>query len=109
MAVYKSKSKSTDVRSEAEAADKPQAKLWLNIFRPEGDVSLPYGLGLDVMPYLKGTSEFAANANSFLFDLLALSEELEAGEEREIPLVVKIRRVREAPEPTATSRKLSWK
>lgn len=109
MAVYKSKNATTDVRSEAEAADKPQAKLWLNIFRPEGDVSLPYGLGLDIMPYLKGNSEFATNANSFLFDILALSEDLAPGEEREIPLVVKIRRVREAPEPTASSRKLSWK
>lgn len=90
--------------------EKVQSEFFLNVYddTTEEARSLPYGLGLDGMPRAKDTSDWGANANEFLDELLEKASELEPGEERAITLVVKIKRRPAKVEATKKHKKLAW-
>mgnify|MGYP003408666945 FL=1 len=84
-------------------ADRPQAKLWLNVgYDANGRfVNLPVGIPVDTMESLpiRGQNEEWAQFQSARNDLLKAIQEagdnLEPGAEVEVKLVVKLRKVNE--------------
>lgn len=82
------------------AQDRPAAKVWLNVGYMAGDrfVTLPVGIPIDTMEAVpvRGQNdewlEFQTARNDLLKALQEGSDQLEAGEEREIHLVVKLRK-----------------
>ena len=90
-------------RSATPAADRPAAKLWLNVgYDANGRfVNLPVGIPVDTMEALpiRGQNEEWAQFQSARNDLLKAIQEagdnLEPGAEVEVKLVVKLRKVNE--------------
>ena len=88
------------------ASDKPKSELWLNIGYVANDedqtfISVPMGLPVDTQEPIKlsGSNEdwlmLAAARNGLLEELQKKGFSLEKGEEIEIPLIVRLRRVKE--------------
>lgn len=92
-------------------ADLPKAQFWLNIGypveldTPEGTehrfVSLPMGIPLDTQEPLPTNSrnvsyaQFSAARNDLHSQIMAVAAQLEPGEEKELNLVIQLRRVNE--------------
>lgn len=86
------------------ANTRPQAKVWMNVGYQVDDkfVNLPLGLAIDTMEpaEVRGQNEdwimLQTARNELLKALQEAGDELKPGEEREIPLIVKIRHVADA-------------
>ena len=108
---------SGNVRSGSTAAadDRPRAQLWLNVgvesnfvFGDDPEprfLSLPVGIPLDTTEPLatnqrdRNFASFQATRNGLLQKLIDLGNSLEPGEEREVNLSVRIRKVEDVVEP----------
>jgi hypothetical protein len=92
-----------------------QAKVWLNVgFEVDGKfVNLPLGLAIDTMEpvQVRGQNqewlELQTARNELLQAIQEAGAELEPGQERELPLVVRIRHVNDAVQIDAKSNPLS--
>lgn len=84
--------------------DRPQAKVWLNVGYQVEDkfVNLPLGLAIDTMEptEVRGQNEdwimLQTARNELLKAIQEAGDELKPGEERELPLIIKIRHVADA-------------
>lgn len=93
--------------------DKPKSQLWINVgYTQVVDgvnvfVSIPMGIPLDsVKELVTNTRNTEFNLlnqarNQLLADILAASEDLEAGEDHTLELEVQLRRIDKEPEPLA--------
>lgn len=111
MATLKFGAKATTAATVVE--DKPKSQLWVNVGYTQivNDVpvfvSIPMGIPLDsVKELVTNTRNVEFNQlnqarNQLLADILAASEDLEAGEEHTLELEVQVRRIDKEPEPLA--------
>ena len=87
---------------------RPEAKVWLNLgYEANGRfVNLPLGLPIDTMEPVKvnGSEEWAqfqTARNNLLKALQGAGDKLQPGEEQEVRMIIKIRRVNEHTEVDA--------
>ena len=103
-------------KSNNEATQK-RSEFWVNVgyktnvLREDGSeyiVTLPFGIPLDSMQYVQTNSknvewtQFQQARNSLLDELRKAASELAPGEERQVNLIVTLRRTNEQIEATAT-------
>ena len=94
-----------------------RSEFWVNVgyktgvTREDGSeyiVTLPFGIALDSMQYVQTNSkniewsEFQQARNTLLDELRKAASELSPGEERQVNLIVTLRRINEQVEATAT-------
>lgn len=96
----------------ANRSDLPKAKFWMNVgYEVDGRfVNIPLGIPLDTQEPLRTDTnneefnELRASQNELLEDLMAEAEKMQPGEERIVPLQIRLRRVTErvAADPTTS-------
>ena len=92
---------------------RPAAKQWLNVGYEDGEgkfISLPLGLAIDTMEPAeeKGSSiewlEFVAARNELLAEMQKKGDQLAEGQELDLPLIVRLRKVNNKVEVDAETR-----